>query len=216
MRMSRNKLFLLLALMLVVGTAVALIVTRRQPGPDRMFYGLVVDENEMPVEGAKIKLGLGWRDPKDARDIPEFTTDKDGRFSVPLDAEVTLLMVTQVRKEGFDWVIDCVWNAGLTSKIKIMTDNRRYQFATQGIEYQPDPSSPAIFPLIRHGAQARVKTSRGGSDKIYDGTVARYTPIEPMVPSAGLGAPKDEVEKQRMIEEARRKLYSAATQPSAQ
>ncbi|MDB5301771.1 MAG: hypothetical protein JWO87_3434, partial [Phycisphaerales bacterium] len=59
--------------------------------------------------------------------------------------------------------------------------NEGYDFSTRmGICYLPDRARPAVLAVRQAGSSERVRMSRGGSDRLFDGRIRINQEAEPL------------------------------------
>jgi hypothetical protein len=117
------------------------------------FYGKVIDQNENPIPGVKVTLGIRTaKEPVaglvgDAFDYPVVTTDAKGRFSIT-DAKGALLTVKSLEKPGYE--------------ASIKTINKSYWYWRDPSQvFTPDPDSPEVFRMWKkEGAEKLVLQDR--------------------------------------------------------
>jgi hypothetical protein len=104
------------------------------------FYGLVVDENHLPVEGAEARFSQTYTgEPAPTK------TDSSGRFS--LSGVSGRYLSVEVSKAGY-----------YTTK----TSRQSFDYSPEGANFQPDLSNPIVFQLRKKGAGAQLVTSAYG------------------------------------------------------
>lgn len=142
----------------------ALPVYQHVAGHDRAFefHGLVRDESDLPVAGARVTLHVeraNWwhvlgADKSTTSSTRSLTTDAGGRF-VARGFWGHDLVVASIEKSGHQWVAD----------INGQFENRSYVLG--GNIIMPNEANPAVFPLHR-GKAKTAKVSIGGGLS-YDG-----------------------------------------------
>ncbi len=190
----------------------------RPRSPDiRMFYGRVIDQNGNPVAEAEVEVVTSEMADDAGTAGPfapvlgtqeKFTvhTNRQGYFTVILQEGYQELMIEDIIKPGYEWVVDWSWNVPWG----VESDNRIYRLAGPqniGVPYQPDRTRPAIFPMHENGNPAPgTRPSRGGSDG-----ERMNEPVQLVIPSAGPGAPRtDEEINQRILEESSKPISRRA------
>lgn len=193
----------------------------KPPAPPKyhFLYGRVIDQGGNPVVQAEVKVR--------ASELGENTTingsygpiqgsqkqfsvwsDQRGYFMVTVGGTYQRLVIEDVIKPGYNWVIDWAWTAWDRDR-----DNRVYNFQgprpPAGVPYQSDPENRAIFPMHEIGNPApATRPSRGGKDgRRVNG------PTDLVVPSAGPGAPRTNAQINEAIRAAseRQREDAAAT-----
>jgi hypothetical protein len=184
--------------------------------PTINFYGKVIDEAGLPVVDAQVYLSAwkvppGWssRNGSPLRDVVHETmisTESDGTFELA-NEKGYMLQILDIRKVGYDWLIDRDWSWPTSNPARGHPDNRFFIYGGGFPFYIPDPDHPAVFPLYRKGAQGTSILSRRGSDRLEDGQVIRNEPTQPAVPSTGPGSPATAIESIERV----RKLHRPTT-----
>jgi hypothetical protein len=117
------------------------------------FYGKVIDQDENPIPGVKVTLGIRTaKEPVaglvgDVFDYPVVTTDAQGRFSIT-DAKGALLTVKSLEKPGYE--------------ASIKTINKTYWYWRDPSQvFTPDPEAPEVFRMWKkEGAEKLVLQDR--------------------------------------------------------
>lgn len=168
------------------------------------FYGQVLNDSGKPVEGVEVLLRV-WH----KKDVPanetlinaatkllRLHTDAAGKFAVKGEKGLSL-SILQMQKPGYEPVIDLSW--GPAAPDWLSNDNRYYFYDRNAFPgypvYHPDESLPAIFPMFPPNSRATGMPSRGGMDYYPDGKIVQNKPVQLVIPSTGLGAPKDSLEQ---------------------
>jgi hypothetical protein len=208
--------------------------TQRPDMPDVKFYGLVIDDENAPVVGARVSAILWtvppgtpapkWPSgndppPPHAQHISTLETDAQGRFS--LEGKGYVVQIISVRKgTKYRWVTDFDWDWVRPPTVKRPPNNRRFVYGGDFPIYLPDKSRPAIFPLhLRTSGHPVRLLSRGGSDQLAEGTIIRNEPMKLLVPSTGPGAPKtvgEGLDRVHQLHGFPTRTRPAATQTSGQ
>jgi len=203
----KRQCFIGLALIILASGAWAMVhFFSRQAHPDPpqvVFYGLVVDQDDHPVEGVEVVVRTskyvsnpvmggstpGWSTGSTFR----ISSQADGRFKVAIPANDELLDIKSIRKSGYDWVYDLAWTLGPPHN---ENDNRQFQLAG----YRTDASLPAVFPLhLSSSPKPAGKASRGGFQVGVGGRLVPSTLVPLNVPSAGPNAPQNSKEESDAI-----------------
>lgn len=103
------------------------------------FYGKIVDQDNHPVEGARVIAGVGtYEGPSRSGGQKYYTlSDAEGRFSF-----------TGIHGAGCGYILE---KTGYEF-------NQRQPFASRPKDYIPDPNKPATFSMWKlHGAEPMVK-----------------------------------------------------------
>ena len=128
------------------------------------FYGKVVDQDNNPIAGVKVKIGVRWTQelslPGTSKDVFnrfELTTDAEGLFKLT-DTKGSVLGIDALEKEGYEpsprvtrqsyWY----WSSGLPQK------------------YTPDLRHPEIFRMWKDAGAERLVRKGIASPLRYDGT----------------------------------------------
>jgi hypothetical protein len=126
------------------------------------FYGKVIDQDENPIPGVKVTLGVRTaKEPiaglvGDVFDYPVVTSDAQGRFSIT-DAKGALLTIKSLEKPGYD--------------ASIKTVNKSYWYWRDPSQvFKPDPDSPEIFRMWRKEGAEKLLLKSVGRAIPYDGT----------------------------------------------
>jgi len=117
------------------------------------FYGKVIDQNENPISGVKVTLGIRTaKEPipglvSDLFDYPVVITDAQGRFSIT-DAKGALLTVKSLEKPGYE--------------ASPKTINKSYWYWRDPSEvFKPDSDAPEVFRMWKkEGAERLVLQDR--------------------------------------------------------
>lgn len=185
--------------------------------PTINFYGKVIDEAGLPVADALVHLSIwkmppGWSSRKGPplRDVVHETTirtENDGTFALA-NEKGYMLQILDIRKLGYNWLIDWDWTWPTSNPTRGHPDNRYFIYGGGFPIYIPDQDHPAIFPLYHEGAQGIAIPSRGGSDRLEDGQVIHNEPTKPAVPSTGPGSPATAVERIERVRQLHRPTTS--------
>lgn len=171
--------------------------------PPILFYGKVIDQAGQPIAGAEVDYQLSKLEHNPiiagglvADRLPQnratVQSGVDGGFVIQVLHPNHILTIEAVMKGGYHWVIDWAWSLSVPPHND--GDNREFSLPSKMSRlpmYQPDAARPAIFPLHRDGDPSpATQPSRGGSDRMPDGTIAPNHPTKLRVPSTGPGAPQ--------------------------
>jgi hypothetical protein len=131
------------------------------------FWGLVVDQDDKPLQGVEIamhvrqwKFALGM----DAN-FPKFTrrTDAQGQFSL-LDTAGDSLTIDEVLAPGYRLPPQGI-NGG----------SRNFPYHGMSVTFSPDPRNPVVIHMWKSkGAAAMINYSTGGPSLFVDGTPIFY------------------------------------------
>lgn len=221
-------MLIIIVALLISGAAIAGILiyriperAARPPKPPQFhwFYGRVVDQTGNPIPNAEIDVlaaEFGDNAVIHGSIAPILETQKtftvasnqNGYFTVTLPGSYQRLTIQNIRKPGYEWVIDWYWTTPETGD----ADNRYYHLRgprNVGAIYEPDRNRPAIFPMHEIGNPVpATRPSRGGKDgRRVNG------PTDLVVPSAGPGAPRTNAQINEAIRAAseRQREDAAAT-----
>lgn len=99
------------------------------------FYGLVIDESNLPVQGAQIEFG--WTDlSSEGYSRDKATSDRTGRFA--LEHRRGKHLTVNVRKEGYYFSA---------------RDNSNFTYAGENVNFVANSNSPIVFHLRKKGTQ---------------------------------------------------------------
>ena len=130
------------------------------------FYGKVIDQDENPILGVKVTLGVrNTKEPiaglvGDVFDYPVVTTDAQGLFSIT-DAKGALLTIKSLEKPGYE--------------ASIKTVNKSYWYWRDPSQvFTPNPDAPEVFRMWKkQGAEKLVR--KGISAPLrYDGIPSSF------------------------------------------
>jgi hypothetical protein len=192
---------LVAAVVVAWGISTGRFRTGRAPEID--FYGLVVDEAGVPVDGAEVRIHVTVKDPTaEGRTGPGESkevvlhSDANGRFA--LNGERGLhIAVGRVGYGDLALLVDLAEHSIYQAKRELVGNQFFNYTPLLGPVYLPDPNRPAVFSLYRKDSKATGKIARGGSDRYPDGRVVRNEPRTPLLPSAGGDVPLTIPERDR-------------------
>lgn len=138
------------------------------------FYGKVIDQDENPIPGVKVTLGVRTaKEPiaglvGDVFDYPVVTTDTRGLFSIT-DAKGALLTIKSLEKTGYE--------------ASIKTVNKSYWYWRDPSQvFTPNPDAPEVFrmwkkqgaeKLVVHDKMTRIPYN--GTSVVFDLLSGRQT-----------------------------------------
>jgi hypothetical protein len=130
------------------------------------FYGVVLDQDENPIPGVKVTLGIRTtKEPLpgmigDTFDYPVLTTDEQGKFAIT-GVKGALLSLKSLEKEGYE-----------ASKRGI---NQAYWYwRSEEMVFHPDAGKPEVFRMWKMAGADRLVTKGIGQRIPYDGTTVRF------------------------------------------
>lgn len=220
--MKRKMIANLVILGLTVSaTGVFFAVAQTRPAPPtglqnqpRLFFGVVGDQDGQPLDDVEIKVWtaeLVGNPHTPGGVVPDKQSERkfsvysgaNGGFMVQIPQPHNMLVIEDVKKEGYDWVFDWAWT--LSGPPHNKHDNRQFTFPGRFWKcpyYKPDPANPAVFPLhAKADPKPAQTTSRGGFEVGCDDKETPNHPVVPNVPSAGKGAPQGQKEIEKAIGE---------------
>lgn len=140
-------------------------LARKSNRPIR-FYGKVIDQDENPIPGVTVTLGIRTaKEPipglvSDLFDYPVVTTDAQGRFSLT-DAKGALLTVKSLEKPGYE--------------ASPKTINKSYWYWRDPSEvFKPDPDAPEVFRMWKKEGAEKLVLQGVGRAIPYDGTPTTF------------------------------------------
>ena len=115
------------------------------------LYGMVVDQNQHPVEGANVTFSQTYNGQPTPR-----TTDSSGHFE--LSGVAGRYLTVETSKMGY---------------YATKTSRQSFDYSPEGGNFQADSREPVIFQLQRKGAGADLITAEYGASRSLDFSVPR-------------------------------------------
>lgn len=196
-------------LLLLIGVSIWTYVNRSRNMDDHSssqpllkFQGKVIDQSRRPISGAEVVIQVSRMVNNPiipggtiADQLPKnrfsVYSGAQGMFYVMMQPPNHVLEILEIKKRGYQWVIDWAWTLGPPYN---QGDNRLYKWAGKLYKcptYAIEADWPAIYPMQQIGNDSpATQPSRGGKDILCDHTERKNEPTPLHVPSAGANAPQ--------------------------